>query len=113
MTEIPHEHDDEGNCIPPEGVAFMQPQMPKWRWSWWDITGIAVATVGGIFSVLGQGCALVQRECAAMAEWTRENYDLAVQAAQEEYERGQMAEAYERMVGMDTYWLETEAGEDG
>lgn len=85
MTEIPHEHDDEGNCIPPEN-GFYAVGLPTWRFSPWDIVGITLTTAGGLFSVVGQGLNLAAREFAAAANYARQNYDLrqAAKAAEEQ-----------------------------
>lgn len=79
MTE--HEHDDDGNCIVPTDVSG-----PIWRFSLWDMAGIAFTGIGGLFGVTGQALNLAARECAAMANWTRQNYDIAQAQARREVE---------------------------
>lgn len=89
-----HDHDEDGNCIVPQGLMTL----PEWRWSAWDVVGITATTVGGLFSVIGQGLNLIARECGAMANWSRSNRDIqAAQRAQEEA-RWEMSAAYKELV---------------
>lgn len=90
MTNIPHEHDEDGNCIPPENGFYAQ-ALPTWKFSFWDVAGVALSISGGMASVAGQGLAYLARECAAMANWKRQNYELALAQRQREAE----VEAYE------------------
>lgn len=80
-----HDHDEDGNCILPEGVAYVQ-QQPSWKFSLWDMAGIGVATIGGFFGVVNQAANMVSQHCAAMANWTRANYDAEQLQAQHEAE---------------------------
>lgn len=93
MSTVPHEHDDEGNCIEPE-TGFYAIALPNWRFSLWDIAGIAATGVGGVFSVAGQALNLVARECSAMANWKRQEYDLQ----QAEAQRHEVAETLRALV---------------
>ena len=74
----------------PEG--FYPQALPCWRFSLWDVAGIAMTTAGGLFSVVGQGLNLAARECAAMANYTRQNYDLRQAQKAERAERRAMGE---------------------
>ena len=116
MSEMPHEHDDEGNCLPPEGYQVQEHPLfpgglPTWKWSPWDVAGVAATTTAGLFLTIGQGLNLLARECNAMANWTRRNYDLEAEWAAEQAAKAELAETYERLVGMDTHWLEQEQGD--
>lgn len=76
-----HEHDEDGNCI------YLS-ELPAWRFSLWDMTGIALQVAGGVFSVVSQGFHLAARESAAMANYRRQNYDLRqAQKAREAQQR--------------------------
>lgn len=87
---IDHEHDEDGNCIPPEN-GFYATAEPVWKFSFWDVVGIGSAMIGGVFSVTGQGFALLSTQCQAMANWKRQTWDLrAAEAA-----RREQVEAYE------------------
>jgi hypothetical protein len=109
MSQIPHEHDDEGNCIPPEGAYMVVQSEPVWKFSLWDVAGVGIALVGGLFSVTGQGFALMSTQCQAMANWKRQTWDIrAAEAARREqveaYEAHQreMAAELARITGLDT-----------
>lgn len=77
-----HEHETETEQV------YVQ---PCWRWSNWDIVGIGSAVLGGILSSVGQGFNLVARECAAAANYSRQNYELAAA----EYERQEQVRLFE------------------
>lgn len=98
MTEIPHEHDAEGNCIPPEGGFPVVFTPPTWRFSMWDIAGIAFHTVSGVLQSLGSGTGLLAQECAAMANWTRQKQDLEQAQAEQEKVKAAMAEDLRAMI---------------
>ncbi len=78
---IPHEHDEDGNCIPPENGFYAQ-ELPTWRFSIWDVVGIGFFGIANVLTVTGNAFGLLSRECAAMANWTRQNHDLKVAEAQ-------------------------------
>lgn len=86
MSEVEHDHDDDGNCVVPVYAV------PCWRFSLWDIAGIGIATLGGFFTVVGQGSQLLAREFSAAANYARQNADLREAQAQYEYHQQQMAE---------------------
>lgn len=88
MSYEDHEHDEDGNCILPEGSVPTY-DLPSWRFSAWDVAGITATSAAGLFSVLGQGLNLLAREFAAMANWQRQNYDL--REARRAYEAEQAA----------------------
>jgi hypothetical protein len=74
MSQQSHEHDDEGNCIPSDNGLYPG-GLPTWRFSTWDVVGIALTGVGGVFSVIGQAANLLARECSAMANFERAEFD--------------------------------------
>lgn len=91
-----HEHDEHGNCIIP---------LPAWKFSLWDVAGIAITGVAGLFTVLGQAGNLMAREFAAQANYSRQNHDLRVAQEQakaarayQEQERAKMAAELERLI---------------
>ena len=78
----------------------------------WNIIGIAATGIGGLFGVMSQAMNMVATECWIHARWVGEQRELRAMAEAEaaerelEYEaRREMAESYERLIGMDTYWL--------
>lgn len=81
-------------------------QLPTWRASPWDFVGIAFTTAAGVATVLGQGLNQVTQECWAHARWLRERQEAEEAWLVEEAERQEMAEAYERLVGLDDHWIE-------
>lgn len=101
MSEQPHEHDDEGNCIEPEGY-----EPPSRRFDPWNIVGIALTTAAGLAHTAAQGLNLAAQECWTHARWREKQHDAAIEWEQQLAERQEMAEAYEKLVGMDTLWLE-------
>lgn len=93
MTNVPHEHDEHGNCIPPQGYS-----VPTWRFSAWDVAGIVTTGVAGLFTVVGQAGNLLAREFAAMANWSRQNSELREAQAEWEAQQAAAAEDLRRMV---------------
>lgn len=89
-------------------TTMYQPEEPQWRFSWWDVAGIGIATTGGIFHIVGNGLTVLAQQCQAMANHTRACFDAEAEAEAERIARAEMAETYENLVGMDTYWLENE-----
>lgn len=73
-------------------------EYPKWKFSGWDVAGIAVAGVAGVCLVASQALNLVARELAAMANYSRENYDYYQAKAREDIDREAMAEALRGIV---------------
>lgn len=118
MSDEYHEHDGEGNCLPP-GVPGMESQEPPapTDFSSWEMLGIAATTLSGFAQSLAAGLNMFAQGCWGHAKWKRNVLEQQYEAEYEAQQRAEMAEAYERMVGMDTYWLETEAdrivGDDG
>lgn len=103
-----HDHDEEGNCIGPFPQDSLYPNgLPTWRFSGWDVAGILLTGFGGLATVLGQVGHLLARECSAMANWSRAEREHWEVVAAEEAARREMAESYEKLVGLDTYWLES------
>ena len=93
MTNASHEHDEDGNCIPPQGYS-----VPTWRFSAWDVAGIITTGVAGLFTVVGQAGNLLAREFAAMANWSRQNSELREAQAGLDAQRAAAAEELRRMV---------------
>lgn len=56
--------------------SMYSPELPCWRFSLWDIPGIALHTGAHILNALSSGAALLAQECAASANRSRQNYDL-------------------------------------
>ena len=113
MSEIPHEHDEDGNCIMPEDY---EPPPPT-DFSPWEFVGIVATVASGFAQCAAQGLNMIATACWTHAKWKRNVLEAQYEAEWEAQQRAEMAEAYERMVGMDTYWLDQEAdrivGDDG
>lgn len=107
-----HEHDEHGNCILPDGQAY---EPPSWKFDPWNIAGMVLTMVSGFGQVIAQGTNMMAQECWTHARWRKEQREAEEAYLQEFAERQEMAEAYERLVGMDTLWLEEEQahGEEG
>lgn len=103
-----HEHDDEGNCIVPEGSAY---EPPAWQFDWWNIAGMVLTMASGVHQVAAQGLNMMAQECWTHARWRKQRREEIERWEHEVAERQEMAEAYEKLVGMDTLWLEPR--EDG
>jgi hypothetical protein len=104
-VNIDHDHDDEGNCIPPQSNGFYAQELPTWRFSLWDVAGVAVSFVGSVAGSLGsiginfhQACNLISRECQAAANYSRQNYELAEAHRLNEQARAQMSEGLEHLI---------------
>ena len=63
--------------------------LPSWRFSLWDVAGIALHTAAHIAGDVAQGLGLLSREFAAMANNSRQTYDL--QQAEEAQREAQEA----------------------
>lgn len=72
--ECDHEHNEEGWTV-------VEP--PAWKFSLWDVAGIAMHVTSGILTACAQGASLMAQECAASANRARNTWD----ARQEEAER--------------------------
>lgn len=92
-----HEHDEHGNCILPENPLYPG-GLATWRFSPWDIIGIGLTGVGGLFTVGGQACNLLAREFSAMANYSRQNYDLREAQAEWDANQAAVAEDLRRLV---------------
>lgn len=97
MSMSDHEHDDQGNCIPPESPLYPG-GLPTWRFSPWDIAGIVLTGVGGVFSVAGQTANLLARECSAMANFNRAEFDQARAEREAAIEQWRMADDLRKIV---------------
>lgn len=64
---------------------------PNWRFSLWDVAGITMFGIAGIFSALHQTGNLIARELEAMANYSRQSYDLRQARKQHEAHQAQMA----------------------
>lgn len=102
-----HDHDEDGNCILPEGQSY---EPPVWKFDWWNIAGMVLTMASGVGQVAAQGLNMMAQECWTHARWRKEQREREEEFLQEVAERQEMAEAYERLTGMDTYWLEQEEG---
>lgn len=81
---------------------------PTWQFNPWNVVGIVLTTLGGHAQVAGQGLNLLAQECWAHARWAKEQRELEEAWLAEEAERQEMAEAYERLVGLDEHWIDPE-----
>ena len=90
------DHECEDN----EGWVAATPQYagPNWRYSTWDILGISLTTVGGLFSVVGQGFNLLAQEFAAQANFSRQAKTLREAEAFEAAQRAAVAEELRALV---------------
>lgn len=103
---VDHDHDDDGNCIPPQPTAgFYEVSQPNWRFSIWDVAAIGVSFVGSIAGSLGgiginfhQACNLLSREFEAAANFQRQTLDLEEAHRLNEAARRQMSEGLERLI---------------
>lgn len=89
---IEHEWDSDGEC----NIAVTA-QEPSWRWSHWDLAGIALHTVSNLFNSIGGGLNLLARECQASANYERACYDEAREEFRNECARAEMAGSLEGM----------------
>lgn len=106
MSDVDHDHDDEGNCIQPSSNDFYNVQQPCWRFSMWDIAAIGVsltgAVVGGTLQNIGmsihQAAGMVSREFTAAANFQRQTFDLEEAHRLNEAARAQMAAGLRELV---------------
>lgn len=101
---IDHEHDDDGNCIPPHPQPSYE-VLPNWRFSLWDVAAIGASVVGGIVGSIGnigiivhQGCNMLSREFTAAANFSRQTKELEEAQRLNEAARRQMSAGLERLV---------------
>lgn len=104
MSDTDHDHDSEGNCIPPQG-GFYDTSQPNWRFSFWDVAGISITTIGAVLGTIGhlgtvlhQGANMLARECQAAANFSRQTKELEEAQRLNERARQQMSAGLERMV---------------
>lgn len=81
-----HEHDEDGNCI------ALEESLPVWRWSNWDLVGLALVGAANVLGAAGHAIGLLSRECMAMANWERSKYDEQQARKAEEARRHAVAE---------------------
>lgn len=92
-----HEHDEEGNCI-----IVAQQDVPVWRFSMWDVAGIAAMFAGGILSVGSQAMQLLARECTAAANKSRSDKDARIAERKHAASRRAMARDLRELVDKDS-----------
>lgn len=98
MSDTDHDHDDQGNCLPPSN-GFYDVQQPCWRFSFWDIAAVGVSMAGAIIGSIGnigiiinQGTNMLAREFGAAANFQRQTKDLEEAQRLNEAARAKMAE---------------------
>jgi hypothetical protein len=89
-----HDHDEYGNCLIPNELL----RGPVWRFSFWDVLGVAMHTVGGALHACSAGSHALAQEFAAMANWSRNRSEYREQEQAQQEARREMAQAYERLV---------------
>lgn len=92
-----HAHDAEGNCLPPENGFYAQ-SLPTWKFSVWDVVGIVLTGTGGAVNAFANMLGYIGRECAAQANYSRQNFELAEAHRLNERARRQMAEGLRAIV---------------
>lgn len=107
MSDIDHDHDDQGNCIPPQGDggdSYAQ-QQPNWRFSLWDIAAISTSFVGSVAGSIGSiginlntAMNMLAREFGAAANFSRQTKELEEAQRLNERARRQMSAGLERML---------------
>lgn len=70
----------------------------NWRFSLWDVAGITLSGVSGLFAVGAQAIGLLSQECAAMANFTRDRRDQREAIEAYEADRAEMAQTLETFV---------------
>lgn len=90
---IEHEWDEDGEC----SIA-VEPKEPCWRWSHWDLVGIALHTASSLLVAVGNGLNLLSRECQASANFSRAEFDRAREEYANEVARAEMAGSLEGLV---------------
>lgn len=98
MTD--HEHDAEGNCIPPNGLYAQS--VPTWKFSLWDVVGITLTGTGAAVNAFANMLGYIGRECSAQANYSRQNFELAEARRLNEHARRQMAEGLRNLVEGDS-----------
>jgi hypothetical protein len=78
--------------------GYYEVSQPVWKFSFWDVTGITLAGVAGVFSVLGQAGHLMAQQCGAMANWKRQTWDLEEARRLSDHARKQMADSLRKVV---------------
>jgi hypothetical protein len=87
--ECDHEHD-----------GMYDGALPNWRFSLWDVAGIALHTLAGATVQVGNGLGLLAREFAAQANRSRQNFDLREAQRLNEAARREMSQAAEAILGL-------------
>jgi hypothetical protein len=105
VSDIDHDHDDQGNCIPPNG--YYDTSVPNWRFSLWDVAAIGVSFVGSVAGSLGsiginfhQATNMLAREFGAAAQFQRQTRELEEANRLNEAARAKMAEGLRELTGM-------------
>jgi hypothetical protein len=105
VSDIDHDHDDEGNCVPQQN-GFYNVSEPDWRFSLWDVAAVGVSVVGAICGSIGnigivinQGTNMLAREFGAAANYQRQTFDLKEAHRLNEEARAKMAEGLRELTG--------------
>lgn len=106
MSDTDHDHDEQGNCIPPQGGGdFYNITQPNWRFSFWDIAAIGTSFVGSIAGSIGSiginfnsAANMLAREFSAAANFSRQTKELEEAQRLNERARQQMSNGLERIL---------------
>lgn len=71
---------------------------PIWRFSLWDVAGITLSVIGGFFQASSQGAQLMARECAAAANFSRQEKELREAEAARKAERREVAQVLDGLL---------------
>ena len=93
-----HEHDEDENCIIPAD----QNAGPNWSFSLWDIAGIIVTTLAGLFGVICQGLNLIANELSARANYGRDKKQVRIYNRRERMKRAEMSNNLRALVDGDS-----------
>lgn len=69
-----NDHDECGHEHPSEG--FYAVELPSWRFSLWEVAGITTFMAAGVLDRVANGLGLFAREFQAMANNSRQTFDL-------------------------------------
>ena len=95
-----HEHDEEGNCIIPDGAYEIGG--PNWSFSLWDIIGILLSTIAGLFTVIASGLNMIAREFVARAAYGRDKKQVRIYNRRERMKRAEMSNNLRALVDGDS-----------
>lgn len=83
-----NEHDECEN----DHDGFYVAEPPAWKFSLWDVAGIALHTAAHCAQGIAQGFALMAQECAASANRARKTWDLREAERKAAEARAEMAD---------------------